>query len=90
VLCDVSAVQGVTLPWQTDDVSCHEHPRCRVQVFCVVSWVHAVRVPVQGVPVADHAHPGVVQVAWLVALQVGIPVHVLALYVQPYCAWQEL
>jgi hypothetical protein len=34
---DASAVHGVTLPWQTDDVSCHEQPCCRVQVFCAVS-----------------------------------------------------
>jgi hypothetical protein len=45
---------------------------------------------VQGVAVADHEHPGVVHVDWLVAAHVGIPVHVLALNVQPYCAWHAL
>jgi hypothetical protein len=45
--------------------------------------VHAVRVPVQAVLVVDHEHPGVVHVAWLVALHDGVPVHVLSLNVQP-------
>jgi hypothetical protein len=90
VACVVSTVHGVTLPWQTDDVCCHEQPRCSEQAFWVVSAVHPVSVPVQGVAVADHEHPGVVQVVGSVPAHVGVPVQLLALKVQPYCAWQAL
>lgn len=89
VACVLSAVQGVTLPEQTLDVACHEQPRCRRQVLSLFSWVHCVRVPVHDVAVVDHVQPGVVQAAWVGALQEGVPVHDDALNVQP-SFWQSL
>ncbi len=91
MLCVASALQGVTVPWQTDEVDVQRHPVCIPHVLWVDSAAHAVRVPVHGVAPALHEQPGVVQVLDEVAApQLAIvPVHVVPEYVHPWFAQVE-
>jgi hypothetical protein len=77
-LCVASALHGVTVPPQTDDVDSHTHPVCIPHVLWVDSCAHGVRVPVHGVAPALQVQPGVVQVLSEVAAPHAaiVPVHV--------------
>jgi hypothetical protein len=87
----VSALHGVTLPEQTDEVDSQMHPRWPWQEFCEVSAVHTVSVPLHVVPVDDQLQPGVVHVPWFKVEHAAIvPVQLVALYEQPWVVHVEL